>query len=361
MPGYGFFPIFLLHCGKMLFREVLIVRLWDIYHPEIPGFLREMADAEEMRRLEDVGMNCGCEYTSYPIYQGLGGHSRYDHSVGVGLIVWHFTLSPVQAAAGLFHDISTPVFAHVVDFLRGDHMRQEATEAGTLAVIKGSSKLRDSLAKVGIDPGEVGDYHRFPVADNDTPRLSADRLEYTMSNMVNFGFASREDAAIFYCDLVVGENEDHVPELSFQTGQIALRFSRIALRLSRLYESSEDRYAMEMLAGVLRRAMALGVLREADLASTEIQVIQKLLSDSRTATLWKHYTFLSSVRTAESPPDDGTWLHLRVKRRYIDPLINGHGRTSDIYPDFGGELSAYLAEDLGEWLCGVYDDDNQRR
>ena len=233
-------------------------------------------------------------------------------------------------------------------------MRQEATEEGTLTAILASPELRAALNRAGIKPVEVGDYHRFPVADNDRPRLSADRLEYTLSNMLNFGFASRTDAEMFYNDILLGTNEDGATELSFRSEPTALAFSRVALRLSRLYESPEDRYAMEMLSGVLRESLALGVLREADLDTTEPLVIQKLLSYPRTAALWRHYTALSAVRAVESPRGDGPWLQLQVKRRYIDPLVMGRGRLSQSCPEFGAELRAYLAEDLKEWLCGVY-------
>ena len=33
--------------------------LWPVYHPDIPPFLRELAETPEMRRLRNVGMNCG--------------------------------------------------------------------------------------------------------------------------------------------------------------------------------------------------------------------------------------------------------------------------------------------------------------
>ena len=95
------------------------MNLWEIYHGEIPGFLREVAETEVMQRLKHVGMNCGCEYTSFPLFQGCGPYSRFDHSMGTALIVWHFTVDRTQAMAGLLHDIATPVFAHVIDFLRG--------------------------------------------------------------------------------------------------------------------------------------------------------------------------------------------------------------------------------------------------
>ena len=47
-----------------------------------PGWLREFCETPEMQRLKDVGMNCGCEYTSFPRFRNLAPYSRYRHSVG---------------------------------------------------------------------------------------------------------------------------------------------------------------------------------------------------------------------------------------------------------------------------------------
>ena len=69
-----------------------------LYHEAVPSILSACMEAPCMRRLKGVGMNCGCEYTSFPRFAGLLPYSRFDHSVGVGLIVWHFTHDPKQAA-----------------------------------------------------------------------------------------------------------------------------------------------------------------------------------------------------------------------------------------------------------------------
>ena len=37
-----------------------------LYHAELPAFLPPFLDTSELRRLRDVGMNCGCEYTAFP-------------------------------------------------------------------------------------------------------------------------------------------------------------------------------------------------------------------------------------------------------------------------------------------------------
>ena len=162
---------------------------WSLYHPEIPAFLRRLADTPPMRRLRQVGMNCGCEYTAFPRFAGWAPYSRFDHSLGVALIVWHFTGDLRQSAAGLLHDVATPAFAHVVDFLHGDHLRQESTEGRTAELIDRSPELQALLGEYGLTTEDVADCHRYPIADNDSPRLSADRLEYTLGDLRCYGFA----------------------------------------------------------------------------------------------------------------------------------------------------------------------------
>ncbi len=111
------------------------------YCGETPEWMEAFCRLPELQRLRDVGMNCGCEYTAFARFRGLPRYSRFRHSLGVCRIVWHFTGDRTQALAGLFHDIATPCFAHTVDFLHGDHLRQEYTEGRTESIIRGSAEL----------------------------------------------------------------------------------------------------------------------------------------------------------------------------------------------------------------------------
>ena len=134
---------------------------------ELPDFLCRAAEAPPLRRLKEVGMNCGCEYTSFPRFRDLAPYSRYAHSVGVGRITWRFTGSARQAMAALCHDIATPCFAHAIDFLNGDHLSQESTEAGTEAFIAADPALCDALAIWG-----------YTVQEEDYEKLSTARTNY---------------------------------------------------------------------------------------------------------------------------------------------------------------------------------------
>ena len=325
--------------------------LHTIYHPTLPPILAELAGTPPLLRLREIGMNCGCEYTAFPRFRGGRIYNRYLHSLGVGRIVWHFTEDPAQAAAGLLHDVATPPFAHVVDFLRGDHLRQEATEAGTRELIAGSPALQGILAACGLTTDQVADYHIYPIADNDSPRLSADRLEYTLGNALNYGFAARETLACLYRDLTVGVNEDGAPELCFRRRETGLAFARLALRCSRVYVSPEDRYAMQALSELLGRALDRGILTEAELRGTEPALIARLAA-SDLAPEWNRFCAMSRIRTAEVPPDDRPWRQVPAKKRYVDPLILGQGRASALDPNLAAELSAYLSEPQTAWLLG---------
>ena len=323
-----------------------------IYHNEIPAIIWDCMTAPCVRRLKSVGMNCGCEYTSFPRFAGLQPYSRFDHSVGAALIVWHFTQDEKQAAAALLHDVATPVFAHVVDFLKGDYLVQESTEDGTRAAIEADETLQRALKAHGLTTDDVCDYHRYPIADNDSPRLSADRLEYTLGNLINYRIRTPEEVRAFYADLSVGTNKDGAPELTFSDAKLAEDFAFASLVCSKIYVSDEDRYAMQMLSELLRDAIALGVLSEADLYTTEPQVIGKLLGDERTAAAWQRFRAYRSMRRAAEPAGEGQWRRIAAKKRYIDPLIAGVGRVSSYSEAFAAAVKTFRSDPQMDWIAG---------
>lgn len=330
--------------------------LWSLYHPDMPDVLAELAATPPMERLKGVGMNCGCEYTSFPLFADMAPSSRYGHSVGVGLIVWHFTGSQEQAAAGLFHDVTTPVFAHVVDFLNGDHLRQESTEVGVADCLAADRSVMALLARYGLTLDAVSDYHRYPVADNDAPALSADRLEYTLRNLLYYGFMELDELRLFYEDLRVGINEQGETELVFQTPEVASAFARAALKTGRVYVADEDRFAMQALADLLGRALARGVLCREDLWTTEPELLAKLTADPTGRREWERFRAYSALqRAAERPEGDG-WLSVGAKKRWIDPYVPGLGRVSRWDPEIRREIDAFRALDLSVWLRGGPDE-----
>ena len=157
---------------------------FKILCPVFPEWLLEYINTFEMQRINKISMSCGTDYS--PCFNVKYFYSNLDHSVGVALIIWHFTKSKEQTLAGLFHDIATPVFKHCIDFMNNDSENQESTEERTTDIIMNSSSIMNLLKRDGITLEEVNDYKKYPLADNDMPKLSADRFEYTFSSGLTF-------------------------------------------------------------------------------------------------------------------------------------------------------------------------------
>lgn len=328
------------------------MNLIDIYSNDFPVFIKELINTPEFKRLSNVGMNCGCEYTSFPIFSKGKDYTRYEHSIGVALIIWHFTKDIKQSIAGLLHDISSPVFAHVIDFLNGDHETQESTEEKTEEIIANSMDIQEILKKYNLSTKDVYDYHMYPIADNDFPLLSADRLEYTLGNAFYYGFKSMEEIRDMYEDLVVSINEFGQSEISFSTLNKAIEFTCVSIENSKVYSSNVDRFAMQYLADLLKLAVSKKVISMKDLYTVENQVISKLKKDEELKSLWKDFTKLSQIFTSKEKPEYGYWVNIPAKKRYINPQVVSKGRVSNLSKNLSREIDDFLNVDFNIWLSG---------
>ena len=329
----------------------------SIYANKVPDALNELADTPEMKRLSDVGMHCGCEYANFPIYRKVKCHyTRLMHSIGVANIVWNFTQDLKQAVAGLLHDISTPTFAHTIDFLNDDYVTQESTEEKTLLFIKNSKSITNLLEKYNINVDDVGDYSKYPIADNDTPMLSADRLEYTLGNAYIVNNMDLNEIQDIYNDLIVVKNENGIEELCFKSIQHAKKFVEVSLQNSYWIVSDEDRFSMQYLADMIREAIQNNVLTFDDLFTTEKHVIQKLKDNYKTYEIWVRYTKISSVSTMDKKDPNIYCVNIPAKKRYINPLVlieDNIKRVSDIDEISKKNIEKFLSLDFNKWIYAV--------
>lgn len=328
------------------------MNLLDIYSHDFPLFIEELIDTPEFKRLDKIGMNCGCEYTSFPMFTNGKEYTRYKHSIGVALIVWHFTKDVKQSIAGLLHDISSPVFAHVIDFLNNDYENQESTEEKTEEIIENSEEIQKILTKYNLSTKDVCNYHLYPIADNDSPLLSADRLEYTLGNGFYYSFKSLEEIKNMYDDLCVGENRFRVDEISFTSLHKALEFTKLSLSNSKVYLSHEDRFSMQYLADLLKLSIDKKIITLEDLYTTEDLVISKLKNDKELKVKFDKFTKFSQVITKKEKPEDGYWINIPAKRRYIDPQLISKKRVADLCEDMSKDIDDFLKYDFDVWVSG---------
>jgi len=297
---------------------------FTILSSDIPDFLNEYINTPEMQKQANISVTCGTCYSK--LFNPKLWYSSLDHSVAVSLIVWHFTKDKKQTISALLHDIATPVFKHCIDYMNGDYENQESTEDLTTKIISDSKEIMDLLNRDGIKLEEVCDYHMYPIADNDTPRLAADRLEYTFSNGlgVRIEFWNLDEIKEIYNRIEVQKNEDGIDELGFKDLKIAENFVNIMSKLSSSYIDNKTKYTMEFLAVIMKKMSAKNLITVKDLYTlSEKEIIQKIENCnydkiSENFNIWKNAT---QINESDVPVEDKYCIELKGKMRYIVPLV----------------------------------------
>ena len=315
--------------------EYDIKKYHNILEPQPPEFLNKYYELPMLQRLKNVGLLCGTDWT--PLYKNRFYYSRFDHSVGVALIIWHFTHDKAQTISGLLHDVSTPVFSHVSDFRKGDALTQTETEGTNESIIRSDRNLDALLAVDGLRVEQVEDYHKYPIADNEIPQLSSDRLEYMFpSGMALDGSWDLPSVRRAYEDLEVLRNEEGLPELGFKTLEIAEDYTRRFCMIGHILQLNENKLTLHLLGKIMNLAVEEGILSEPDFmtkAEAEIiGILDKELSQnpkafskerSKLARLYKTFRTMTKIEHTQTPLDENEYfcINLKVKQRYINPLV----------------------------------------
>lgn len=307
-------------------------RYFEVLSPTFPEWLLDYIDTEEMARLSGISMLCGTDYSKMYNYSSF--NSVLDHSVGVALMVWNFTHDKKQALAGLFHDIATPTFKHCIDFMNGDSEKQESTEERTEQTIRGSKKIMSLLNRDNIKVEEICDYHIYPIADNDTPKLSADRFEYTFSNgLFLYGVWDLDEISRFYNDISVLKNEEDVDELGFNTKEICKDFLLATLPVFAKYDSDENRTVMQFFADIVKSLNVKKFISVDDLYNMSEEDVCNLIlncGDEYLKQSFIKFKNATRVYAGDEPADKGYCISVKGKKRYIVPLVKADEKVARI-------------------------------
>lgn len=335
-------------------NEVIIEYL-KILSKDIPDFLVEYASVPEMQRLKGISMISACEHTKLVPFKFF--HTRYEHSIGVALIVWNFTKDKKQTIAGLYHDIATPAFSHVVDYIHGDYETQESTEEYTEKIIRKSKEIMDLLDRDSISIYEIKDYHLYPIADNDSPRLSADRLEYTLSDgLVTQDAFSLEAIDRIYKDLTILKNENGEDEIGFKNLKNAEEYIERATKLWHLFSgNNENGIIMQFWTDILKKMAEERFITEEDLYDySEQQIVEKIrnCTDKKILKAFEIFSNSEKIERSETEIKDKYCISVKAKKRYTNPLVQINGNAIRI--DIASEKGKRIIEDIKNYKDSKY-------
>ena len=321
---------------------------FNILEPNFPEWLIDYINTPCLLHQQYISVTCGTIYTD--LFESNYFFSSLDHAIGVALIIWHHTHDKKQTLSGLFHDISTPVFKHCIDFLNGDYMNQESTEDLTSKIISKSKEIMNLLKRDNILLEEVDNYHKYPIADNDTPKLSSDRLEYSLSNaLFTYNLLTLENIKEIYGDIEIQKGENNIEELSFKTKSIARKFVKVTSKLSIIYREDRTRYSMQFLADIIKNLNNDKKITIKDLYNLKESDIIKIIENSKYTEIYNIWKKSKKIKTSKTKPENVYYVHHGAKIRYINPLVNGK-RIKDICKLSKNMIDKNLSYDMSNYI-----------
>lgn len=257
------------------------------------------------------------------IHQGGAAHlvhpawnvTRFEHSVGVMLLIRRLGGSLEEQIAGLLHDVSHTAFSHVVDIVVA--CPEEDFHDRFLATVVRQSEIPAILRKHSFHLNPILNLSRWPLLEQPAPDLCADRIDYTLRDRFHYEGMDRQTLSWFLDQLTVcGE------KICLSSVEAGEWFTELYDReVVGFFRDPLNVFAYEQLASALKKALEEGSLDMADLFTDDEAVLQKLRSRGSGDVQAMLNRIHPGVIVAKDHPRNHP-----SKLRWIDPLIRWEGR-----------------------------------
>lgn len=267
--------------------------------------LIDLINSNPVQRLKKIS-----QYGIPDKYYHKKNYSRYDHSVGVLLLLRKLKANLKEQIAGLLHDVSHTAFSHVVDWVIGDSTKEDYQDNNHANFIR-NSQLPKILKKYNFDLDEILDDKNFPLLERPAPSLCADRVDYTLRELEKNG----KDTNLFVTNLV-----NYKGQMTFKSKVAAEKFAYEYLRLNhKHWAGDESKARYYILANILKRALQNNIISLKDLYKTDAKIINQLILSSDSFILESFKILKDGLIIKEVKKPKG--ILLNKKFRYIDPEI----------------------------------------
>lgn len=235
---------------------------WKIEEPVI----RDLLKSNAIKRLKNIS-----QFGVPDRYYFMKNYSRYEHSIGVMLLLRKLGASLDEQIAGLLHDISHLAFSHVADwvFSNGEKGMEELQNnlMGEFILNGNISKI---LKKYGYDPMIFLDENKFLLLEKKIPDLCADRLDYSLREF--YYWLDRKSVSGCIKAITIYKNE-----IVFSDKEQALIFATNFLKLqTKHWGGFEAVKRYYLFSKALKIAINIGFLSRKDFYKNESYIVNKL-------------------------------------------------------------------------------------
>jgi len=269
--------------------------------------------------------------------------NRYNHSVGVFLLLRKFDAPLEEQIAGLIHDISHSAFSHTIDHVfpeDKEYQKNNDSQDDIHESFISKTDIPEILAKHNIDLSYVINEKNFPLEERDLPDICADRIDYSLRQSLADGTLSVQNKDIILNGLITSDGV-----FCFKDESSAQLFTENFWRQDDVDWTNKKTVVMFHYNGkLLKKMVDKGYLLKSDLfVKNDKEIINMFHKKSKEDNDIKGVLDILYLPTdafdfSMHGPED----HLYLKVRKVDPLVlvgNNLKRYSDLSAEYAERYS----------------------
>lgn len=303
--------------------------LLEIYKNELdinnmPNFFNEFCNTPSLTRLKGIDYFCGMKYASpnLDIYKFRENPTRYDHSVTTALITWKLTKDMKQTIAALYHDVATPCFSHVIDYMNEDYVNQESTEKYTEKIINSDFILFKMCDYYDIKLDDIINYKNYSVVDTNRPKLCADRLDGLITTGISWTKSlNKNNIKKIVNNIHLYKNEDNEDEIGFDNEEAANLAYLTSKLINDYTHTKEDTYMMMLLAKITKLLIKKNIVKYSDLYYLTEDALVSKIKNSNDEEILDLFNLFQTIKQEDIIINDFP----KIKDMNLNPLVKTKG------------------------------------
>ncbi|WP_456866739.1 HD domain-containing protein [Galbibacter sp. BG1] len=266
---------------------------------EITGVIEELINTRVFQRLKGIHQG-GAIFLVNPEIN----HTRFEHSIGVMLLIKKLRGSSEEQIAGLIHDISHTAFSHLIDYVL--EIEEEDYHEKRFEEVLRDNELNAVLKKYQLDINKFIEIENYQILEYPLPNLSADRIDYTLRDLFQIGKITRKEILWFLSGLKIVDNrivlisEEHAKW--FQ--------SKYEFLVAEYFGGKQNKGVNILMKKIVKDCLTKGIIQEEDFYQDDFYLIDKI---NRSVNLKKMISEINSLKIENEK--------ITQKKRKIDPEI----------------------------------------
>jgi len=314
------------------------MKIQSLVYPEVnitEKVIIELLHSKPIQRLKKI------YNASYNFLMGnFKDCSRYEHSVGVMLLLRMYDASIEEQIAGLLHDISHTALSHLSTYALSKSKKYDGTEFHDEIRRRFilDSDIPAILKEHKINLDYVLDEDNFSLLENNLPDICADRLDYALRDSLIYQFITKGQLDKIFSGLVV-----HKGSFVFNSAESASIYANAFFLCNlTLYGSAFCAYFNHDFGETVINAIDKGILKKEDWFKDDHVIINKLKSCSDKKILKQISKYDGRLVAFED--DKNPECVLSKKIRIVDPCVlreNRLQRLSAVDKCYGKKIEEY--------------------